>query len=56
MGDYSALKSDHYRLFRNILEGKAKVALQLGGDDRKAGVRLGRELKFDENGKLVRRG
>jgi len=56
MGDYSALKSDHYRLFRNILEGKAKVALQLGGnDEKKPEIRVGRELKFDENGKLVRR-
>ena len=55
MGDYAARKTDHYRLFRNILEGKARVALQLGGDG-KAEVRLGRELRFDENGKLVRRG
>jgi len=55
VGDYSALKSDHYRLFRNILEGKAKVALQLGGDDMKAETKVTRELKFDENGKLVKR-
>jgi len=55
MGDYSALKSDHYRLFRNILEGKAK-AIEIGGDERRAEIRIVRELKFDENGKLVRRG
>jgi len=55
MGDYAARKTDQYRVFRNILEGKAKVAFQLGGNERTAEVRVLGELKFDENGKMIGR-